>query len=249
MANVLLAWEMGGGLGHLMQLFPLAQYLVEKGHTVWAALKDLSRAREVFGRLNIRFVQAPIMRSRRADEGSKAMTFAHILQSAGWADARELAGLAEAWRNLLTLAKVDLVIFDHSPTALLAARGLPMKKVLIGSGFFIPPDQSPLPNLRFWAPVDAEALKRDEGHVLGTANEVIQSWGVAPLSRLAQLYAEVDERLLTTFADVDHYRERKGERYWGLGWDRMGKPHPTGLRCLGGGYMHTSSRFQPSRKY
>ena len=45
MPTVLLAWELGGGLGHFMNLRPLAEGLRRRGHRVVAALRDLSVAR------------------------------------------------------------------------------------------------------------------------------------------------------------------------------------------------------------
>ena len=45
MGNILFTWELGGGLGHLMQIQPLAKAMGERGHKVFAALTDLSRAR------------------------------------------------------------------------------------------------------------------------------------------------------------------------------------------------------------
>ena len=46
MARILLTWELGGGLGHLMNLRPLAEGLTRRGHRVVAALRDLSSARQ-----------------------------------------------------------------------------------------------------------------------------------------------------------------------------------------------------------
>ena len=60
MATVLFAWESGGGLGHMVQMLPLAAQLARRGHRVCVALRHLSTAAaEVFGRAGVRFVQAP----------------------------------------------------------------------------------------------------------------------------------------------------------------------------------------------
>src|SRR5207247_8636282 len=42
MATVLFAWELGGGLGHMMQMAPLARALVRRGHRVYAALREVA---------------------------------------------------------------------------------------------------------------------------------------------------------------------------------------------------------------
>jgi hypothetical protein len=47
--NVFLTWELGTGLGHLIDLLPLVQGLPQRGHRVFAAMQDLSKAERVFG--------------------------------------------------------------------------------------------------------------------------------------------------------------------------------------------------------
>jgi hypothetical protein len=43
-ATILLAWELGGGLAHVINLLPLAQGFSQRGHRVYAALKDIGKA-------------------------------------------------------------------------------------------------------------------------------------------------------------------------------------------------------------
>ena len=44
MATILLTWELGGGLGHLANLGPIAGLLTDRGHRVCAALRHPSSA-------------------------------------------------------------------------------------------------------------------------------------------------------------------------------------------------------------
>ena len=60
MVAILLTWELGGGMGHLINLLPLARGLRLRGHRVVAALGDLSRAEQVFEGLGLAFFQAPV---------------------------------------------------------------------------------------------------------------------------------------------------------------------------------------------
>src|SRR5215207_9183305 len=119
-ATILLAWELGGGSGHLMQLMPIARSLARRGHRVHAALRDLSKAPAVFGPGVVRFLQAPYKSSPPRIEMRRPKTMAHIFHNTGFADVDELAALCEAWRGLFDLVRPDLILCDHSPTALLA---------------------------------------------------------------------------------------------------------------------------------
>jgi hypothetical protein len=143
----------------------------------------------------------------------------------GFNNVAELTIMAQAWRNLYEYVRPDLIIFDHSPTALLAARGCKAKKALIGTGFFCPLDQYPLADLRPWLGKDDQRLKQTEDQVCDTVNQVLKSFGQQPLDRLAQLFHEVDENFLVTFAELDHYGARPGARYWGA-WTISGGKKP-----------------------
>lgn len=59
MATILFAWELGAGLGHINLMRPLAEGLRQRGHDVRLALRDLSRASELFDPTVFLFYQAP----------------------------------------------------------------------------------------------------------------------------------------------------------------------------------------------
>jgi hypothetical protein len=52
--------EVGGRLGHLVKLLPLACELASRGHKVVPVLRDLSRVGDVFAGIDLSCLQAPI---------------------------------------------------------------------------------------------------------------------------------------------------------------------------------------------
>ena len=59
MATVLVAWELGAGLGHVSPLQPIVDQLVRRGHQVWLALRNVNGATMIFDPA-VRVLQAPI---------------------------------------------------------------------------------------------------------------------------------------------------------------------------------------------
>ena len=217
MPNVLFAWESGGGLGHLLQMRPLAEALVRRGHRVHIALRHLSAAAaDVLGNSGVRFRQAPF-KSGGPRPGTKTQNFADVLVDTGWADAKELFILAYGWRGLMEDVRPELLVFDHASTALLASRGLPfpVRRVVIGSGFCVPPDLSPLPPLVSDPVADPERMRQREQRVLARANHVLHHWGRPLLERLGQLFSQVDGSFLTTFEELEQCPSRGDAEYWG----------------------------------
>ena len=182
MGRVLLTWELGGGLGHLVNLKPFAQQLSRRGHEVFAALKDVTGAAEVFGNARVAYLQAPIC----APGGTHVdlpRTFAEIMHNNGFCDLGSIRSLCQAWRHLYEYVQPDLIVFDHSPMAMLAARGLDAKRVMVGTGFFCPPLSYPLPDLRPALDSDPMELRRCEDAVLARMNDAAAEWGLPPRSR------------------------------------------------------------------
>jgi hypothetical protein len=220
-----IAWELGAGMGHLMPMLPLVKRFVARGHRVSLVVRDLSRVTNLFSDLNVRCIQAPVKTQRSEQRIATPRNFAHILHNCGYGNYEELRGLAEGWRSLFQMIHPDLILCDHAPTAVLAARGTPALVAITGTGFCCPPDMQPWPDFRPWMPPVTEQLVRDEGAVLENVNRLLAQWRQPPLERLGQIFGEVDECFLATFRELDHYPSRPPTAYWGA-WPNRGGEKP-----------------------
>ncbi|MGC4031631.1 MAG: hypothetical protein QM754_07850 [Tepidisphaeraceae bacterium] len=213
MAKVVFAWELGGGIGHLMRIVPIAKALRDARHQVLLITRDVPAASKFMRPIGVPCIQAPIHQSPPFKK--LTLNFAHVLESVGYGDSEGLRALASAWRTTFRLIQPDLLVCDHAPTAMLAARGLDIRCAVIGSGFCIPPDVSPMPT--FDVPkAPATSSHKDEQRILANINHVLASWSLPLLKRVGQIYSDADEQFLTTYRELDHYSDRPGAPiYWG----------------------------------
>ena len=222
MATILFCWELGGGTGHVVNVLPIARGLLERGHRVCVAARDIITTRRVLQDLDVEIYPAAIQLGRPTRPVNAPYNFAHILHNTGFESPASLGTLVSAWRRLYDAIAPDVLVFEHAPSALLASRWTTARRALLGTGFFAPPDVSPLPDLR---PTRDDERNDVELRVLTTINGVLTSDGQLPIERVAQLYAEVDANYLLTFQELDHYPDRQGGAYYGM-WSPEGGLKP-----------------------
>lgn len=210
--SILYGWELGSFFGHVGPFLPLARALRAAGHSVRLAVASTSSAAQLLDHEEFAWLQAPRCPERIRPE--PPLTYADILRRWGYADAGTLLGLTVAWRELMRLAGAQLVLADHAPTALLAARTLGLKAMHFSTTFAVPPRRAPTPAMRPWMPLPDEQAAGIERPVLDSVNRVLQRFGRPPLAALWQLF-DVDETALLGFEELDHYPERGPARYWG----------------------------------
>ena len=212
MAHIVMCWELGGDLGHVARMKPLAEALHRHGHRVSFILRECLPAERLLDPESFRWFQAPYQSEAVPDPRIPTRNMAEVMYNTGFHNSRNLAGRVRAWRALFALLDPDLLVFDHSPTALLAARGLKIPRVILGTGFGIPPLVSPFPVF------DADAAHPDlagsEARITATVNSVLESMGEAPLARLADIYT-AEANVFFTFRELDHYPIRDAGDYWG----------------------------------
>lgn len=212
MARVLIAWELGEAFGHLARCLRLAQGLVARGHGVTLALKDVRLPAGKAPASGITVLPAPLT-PHAAAGGSPPVNYADVLRVSGFADARDVAARLNAWQGMFSLVRPDVLVVDHAPTALLAARLAEIPYRSIGNGFAIPPSVSPWPSIRPWDAVADQALTTAEtrlDHVLDSAQKAL---GHTRTVRVRDLFGAHD--ILDTFGELDHYGARPDGRYVG----------------------------------
>ncbi|MEQ8846786.1 hypothetical protein [Botrimarina sp.] len=183
-----IAWEMGGGLGHVGPLRAIAQELGRRGHDVCVTTQNTQLCDQALGGTAAEVVPCP--RLPLADRRLRVpCTFADVLHDGGYASAERVVAAVGRWLRLLDELRPSRLLADYSPTAMLAARVRGVPTAVIGSGFVCPPDRSPLPCLH---PVVREPhwAAGIEATVLATMNAALSTYGGRPLERVSQLYAD-----------------------------------------------------------
>ena len=229
MATILLTWELGGGAGHCVNLLPIAKGLLDRGHRVCVAARDLVTAHRVFAGLDVEPYPAAFQLGKPAHPVARPRNFAHILHNIGFESDETLQALLAAWRQLYATISPDVVLCEHAPSALLASRFTDARRVVLGTGFFSPPKVSPLPDLRPWEPPSDEA-DMVEPLVTDRINRMLAREKRPQISCLADLYADVDANFLLTFRELDQYQRTQDQEYFGM-WPPSGGIHlewPTG---------------------
>lgn len=213
MARILVAWQLGSHYGHLTADLPIAEALREAGHQVLFAVRDPRVAAEVLTPAGFEFLPTPLPQSLPGVTDAP-ISYSEILVAAGFGDALTALGLTRSWMSLLALARPDVLVADHAPMALVAARAHGIPSVAIGSGFTVPPSMSPAPSIRTWENISLEKRLAADERALAGANAALESLGAARLGALPELFG-AGRALLTTFPELDHYGPRDDCVYLG----------------------------------
>lgn len=215
MARILFVWELGLGFGHLSPYLEIVRALRSKGHEIIFAARDVENADRVFAREGVPILQAPISMRPVTNPYRITFNYAQLMHNNGFAEVTDLFGRVKAWQHTYRYVRPDVMVFDHSPTGLLASRVMDVKRVISGSGFLIPPQESPLPLMRYWGEYDMDKIRKSEQRVLDTTNQVLQAFKRPPMKALSELF-QADAEWLISFSELDHYPERKNGNYLGM---------------------------------
>ncbi|MFT7722062.1 MAG: hypothetical protein QM788_04420 [Roseateles sp.] len=213
MARYAFIWELGGAYGHLGRMIPVARELQRRGHEVVFIIRELVEAERLLGPHGFRWFQAPLWMGR-VMRLPDPLSHAELLMGFGFLDPPALLGICRAWRHLLALLRVDALLVDYAPTAVLASRGLGLPCINLANGFQLPPAARPLPPLRWWQKAPAARLLDSEQQVLHVANQVLYELGAPPLDGVLDLLS-VGADVLATLPELDHYPNRAGGDFVG----------------------------------
>ena len=136
MARILLAWELGSGLGHVVRLAPVARELRDAGHECVFALRNPRAAAQTSIADGFTIVQAPLAVPMKS--AGPLGSLGDVLATIGYADPGRLEPLLRGWEGLLSELGIELVVADYAPTACLAALGR-TPVVAVGGSFTLPP--------------------------------------------------------------------------------------------------------------
>lgn len=213
MSRIAFVWELGSAYGHISLLLPFAKRLKARGHDVVLVSRELQNAGNLDNE-SIPILQSPLCLNPHRGLPERSLSYSDILLRYGYINAEGLTGLVGAWRSLFSLHGTDLIVADHSPTALLAARSMGLKATTLGTGFCLPPRLAPLPNMRPWLNVPRARLEAVDAHVLNSMNTVLTAHKAKPLGSVGELF-ETDANFLCTFPELDHYPQRAAAEYLG----------------------------------
>lgn len=201
MPTYLLACELSSMPGYDTLLAPVARQLREAGCGVVVAARDVAIARQEFGE-QFGIVAAPT-KVRQASVVAP-VCFAELLQLVGFAASEELLGMVAAWREIMARIQADVVVVEHSPTALLAARSCGCPAVVLGDAFCNPPPLAPLPPFvsQQRTPAIEQRYRVAEQHVTATANQVLDHFSARRLATLSSLYHDVSLNLQNSYPEL-----------------------------------------------
>ncbi|PUA29855.1 MAG: hypothetical protein B0W54_04690 [Cellvibrio sp. 79] len=225
MSKILCCWELGEGLGHLGQFYPVINELVVRGHDVYFIVKDLTKVKTFTWDKSVVFLQAPIWLPRLR-KAVKNKSYAEILIYKGYHLPVTLHSLVAGWINLFNLIKPDILLFDHSPTALLASSGLGLPRVILSNPFVTPPAGMPLISVRPWEEVDTKSMEGSEKYIVNVINKVAADSHLPSINYVGDLF-NVEKVFLAGFSELDLYREfRSSQVYIGSVPTAAGLPKP-----------------------
>lgn len=208
MLGALLAWEGGSGRGHVVPLRTIAEAISDR-FDFDAALCKLEHKDELAAFCEpVQGPWLPYSGEYRESQGNPpTATWGEFLADIGFRRPEILRESIGWWQGVMRECEISLVIGDHAPCALLAARGLGIPSVAIGGGYWLPP--SKMETFPVLLPRFSRCLY-DEAETVEIINSVVPEFGIPELKRLPEVYAASDQ-LVLGLEMLDPYTEWRSE--------------------------------------
>jgi rhamnosyltransferase subunit B len=205
--KVLLAWELGGGRGHIRILGWTAETLRERGYEPVFAVRE----RDVIDTIQTSIkkatcLQAPIWPAFRdysvaATAGIQA-SFADIIGDLGLRIPDAVASMVGEWLALVESVRPAAVVADFAPACLLACRDR-VPSIAIGDGFTLPPA-----TMEIFTQFENGPPKYDERDLVGSVNEGLRRTNGATVERLPEIF-RADRHCAGSFVELDPYAQHR----------------------------------------
>lgn len=204
--RIVIACEMGGGWGHVLPFRAIAREFLRRGSSVSVLCCDARRAHQAFAGLDVAIEQSPAWKILKT---GFSLNYAHCIWGNGYWDKERFREQFAWWTGRLQEQKPHFVLTDYSPTALLAALSLDLPRGALGTGFTLPPDESPMPGLHPWLSLPEKELARTEEMLVERVRGAVPT-----VDSVARMFRGA-KRFLTIFPETDHYENREGETFRG----------------------------------
>lgn len=198
--------ELGSDNDQLARLYDITKECNAAGYDVAVVVRDIVAVSAVMNKVHAAVFQAPVFLPRLR-LNRQLVCLADTLQLAGYEHGNTLLPLVQAWQALLGLLQADVLVFDHAPTALLAASNLHCRKVVVGNGYSIPVAGHKLAD---WQPMQsrAELIQEQEDNVLKVINQVQRKLELPISAAISELY-RCDRVVINHFPQLDVYRQAR----------------------------------------
>lgn len=212
---VVLAWEHGLNLGHLLRQGAIVEILRRRGaRPVWA----ISQTQAAQHRQSIatvpceKFVLPAVTPSLGWRAPNRLKTFADVLAAQGWTDPAWLSQALALWLELYRRLRPQAVVLDYAPVAQLAASVLGLPAIHVSSGFDAPPGHCP----PFSAPdASGTGLSKGESWVRlqASVEQAVAACGVPAMAPDLGTMLSYPEKILDCLPQTDPYGPRKATVY------------------------------------
>lgn len=205
--RILLAWEHGRNLGHLVRLSEIAAQIKARGAEVVWALPAPQLNHPLVKRVGgVRYVM-PLAREGGALDAqpnqARLHSFADVLLSLGFADVSLLEHKVSRWLNLFEAVRPHTLLCDYAPAAQIAACLAELPAMQITNGFDAPPMEFPL----FESSIRGPYIERARAKSIEQLSEAIQRIGhIHKMSGLdLRRFMSWPRRMLDIISEVNPY--------------------------------------------